>query len=96
MVLIDSQISMRPLSLNLLFTPVDYIFVICLMKFLPWLVGVSLRACSIICFCIVVSLLFYYSRDVIQFWAVYWDLGLDISYIKGKENKVADVLSKRI
>jgi len=40
MVLSDSQLSMIPLYSKLLFTPVDYIFVICLKKFLSWLVGV--------------------------------------------------------
>ena len=42
MVLSNSQLSMRPLCSELLFTPVDYIFVICLMKCLSWLVGFQL------------------------------------------------------
>jgi len=40
MLLSDYQLSMRPLSLDLLFTPVGYICVICLMKSLSWLVWV--------------------------------------------------------
>jgi len=76
MVLSDSQISMRSLRLNMLFTPVDYIFVICLTKCLSWLVGVWLRACSTIFFCMIVSLLIYCSGDVIQFWGVTWAMGL--------------------
>ena len=58
MVLIDSQISMRSLFLNMFFTSIDYMFVICLTKFMLWLVGVWLRVCSTNCFCIIVSLLF--------------------------------------
>ena len=41
MVLNDSLLSMRPLCSKLLFTPVDYICIICLMKFLSWIVGVQ-------------------------------------------------------
>lgn len=76
MVLSDSQISMKSICFYLLFTPVDYIFVICLTKCLSWLVGVLLRACSTNWFCIIISLLFYYSEDVIPFWVVTWALGL--------------------
>ena len=75
-ILSDSQISMISLCLNQLFTRVDYIFVICLMKFLSWQVGVLLRVCSSIYICIIASLLYYYSRSVIQLWALTWDLGL--------------------
>jgi len=39
MVLSDSNISMRYLWLNLFLTPVDYMFFICLTKFMSWLVG---------------------------------------------------------
>ena len=72
----DSQISMRPLCLNLLFTYVDYIFVICLTKHMSWLVGVWLRASSSIYICIIVSLLSLYSEGAIQFWVVAWAMGL--------------------
>ena len=41
MLLSDSQISIRPLCLILLFTPLDAMFVTCLTKFLSWLVGVG-------------------------------------------------------
>lgn len=37
MVLSDSQIITRSLCLIMLVTPVDYMFVICLMKCLSWL-----------------------------------------------------------
>ena len=67
MVLSDFQISMISLCLIMLFASIDYMFVICLAKFLSWLVGVWLRACSSIFFSIIISLLFYYSRDVMQF-----------------------------
>ena len=76
MVLSDSHISMRSICLNLLFTPIDYIFVICLMKCLSWLVGVWFRASSSIYICIIFSLLSFCFEGVIQFWAVTWDLGL--------------------
>ena len=74
MVLSDSQISLRSICLILLFTLIDYIFVICFMKCLSWLVGVWLRASSSICFSIIVSLLIYCSKDVMKFWAVTWAL----------------------
>lgn len=76
MVLRDSQISTRPLCLKLLFTPVDYMYVICFTKCLSWLVGVWLRDFSTNFFCIIVSLLFYYFEDVIPLWAVTLALGL--------------------
>jgi len=44
MVLSDSQLSMRPLCLELLIAPIDYTIAICLMKFLSWLVGVQSRS----------------------------------------------------
>lgn len=56
----------------MLFTRVDYIFMICLMEFLLWLVGVQSRSYLIDYIYIVISLLFYCSKDVIQFWAVTW------------------------
>jgi len=59
MVLSDSQISMKSLCLILLFTLLDYKFVICLTKCLSWLVWVWLRVCSSTFFSIIVSLLFY-------------------------------------
>ena len=46
MFLSDSQISMRSLCLNLLFTLVDYKFVICLTKCLSRLVGVKSKSFS--------------------------------------------------
>ena len=67
MFLSDSQLSMRPLCSDLLFTPVDYIFVICLTKCLSWLVVVQLSSYLSVFIYIVISLLFYYSKDVIQF-----------------------------
>ena len=76
MALRDSQISTRSLFLKLLFTPVDYMFVICLAKCLSWLLRVWLRAYSTIWFCIIVSLLFYCFEDVIPLWQVAWALGM--------------------
>jgi len=77
MLLIDSHLSMRPLCLDLLFTPVDYIFVICLTKCMSWLVGFKSRSNSSNCIFTVISMLSYYSEGVIQFWAVAWALGLE-------------------
>ena len=74
MLLSDSQMSMRPLCLYLLFSSVDYIFVICLTKCLSSLVGVQSRAGSSICICIIISLLSFCSKGVIQFWVVTWAL----------------------
>ena len=45
MVLSNSQVSMRSLCLNLLFTPVDYIFFDMFDEIPVMLVGVRLRAC---------------------------------------------------
>jgi len=84
MVLRNYQISMRLLCLNMLFTPIDCIFVICLKKLLSWLVGVRLRACSSIYFFIIVSLLSYCSENVIQFWVVTCALGLK-RWLKSQE-----------
>ena len=75
MLLSNSQLSMRPLCSDLLFTLVDYIFVICLTKCLSWLVRVQSRSHSSDCIYTVISLLFYCSKDVIQFWAVTWAMG---------------------
>ena len=72
----DSQVSMSPLCLNMLFTLVDYIFMTCLTKRLSWVVGVWLRACLGIYICIIVSLLSLCSEGVIQFWVVTSALGL--------------------
>jgi len=69
MLLSDSQISMRPICSNMLFTPLDYIF-------LSYLVGVCLRACSRIFICIIFSLLYLYYEGVIQFFVVTWAMGL--------------------
>jgi len=65
MLIIDSQVSMRPLCLDMLFTPVDYIFVICSMKYLSWLVGVQLSPCSSNFICIIIPLLYFISEGVI-------------------------------
>jgi len=43
MPLSDSQLSMRPPCSDLLFTRIDYIFVICLTKFLLWVEEVQSR-----------------------------------------------------
>ena len=67
---------MRPICLDMLFTPVDYIFVICLRKFLSWLVGVQSRACLSNFICNIISFLSFCSEGVIQFWAVTWALSL--------------------
>jgi len=40
----DFEISMRSLHLTLLSTHVDYMSMICLTKFLSWIVGVQLRS----------------------------------------------------
>jgi len=65
MLLSDSQISMRPLCSDLLFTPVDYIFVIFLTKFLSWLVGDQLSPCSSNCISIIIPLLSFCYEGVI-------------------------------
>jgi len=71
-----SQISMRPLCSDMLFTPVDYIFVICLMKCFSWLVGVQSRYYSSKFISIVISMLSYCSEYFIPFWVVTRALGL--------------------
>ena len=76
MLLSDSQLSMIPLCSDMLFTPVDYIFVICLTKCLSWLVGVQSRSYSSNFFLVDISLLSYYYEDVILLWAVIKPLGL--------------------
>ena len=55
----DSQINMRTLCLNILFALVDYIFVICLIKCLSWLVGVQSIPCSSNCICIIIPFYLY-------------------------------------
>jgi len=77
MLLSDSEISMIPLCLNLLLTPVDYIYVICLKKCLSWLVWVQSKACSSNCICIIIPLLYLCSEGAIYFLAVTWALGLN-------------------
>lgn len=72
----DSQISMRSLHLILLFTSEGYMFMICLMKCLSWLVRVSLRSWSTICFCIIISLYFTWFWAFIPLWVVAWAIGL--------------------
>ena len=76
MSLSDYQRSMRPLCLDMLFTPVDYIFMIYLMKWLSWLVGVQSRACSSTCNYIIISMLSLCSEGCIELQAVTWALGL--------------------
>ncbi len=76
MLLNDSQMTMGPLCLELLFTPVDYILMICLTKWLSWLVGVNSRACSSICIYIIISLISFCFEGFIHFLAVTWALGL--------------------
>jgi len=49
----DFQISMRSLHLIMLFTPVGYMSMICLTKFLSRLVGVWLRSCRVYFFCFI-------------------------------------------
>jgi len=72
----DSQQSMRPLCSDLLFTPVDYIFVKCLTKCMSRIIGVQSISYSSNFIFTVISLLYYYSEGVIQFWEVNWALGL--------------------
>ena len=76
MVLSDSQLSMRTLCSEFLFTPVVYIFVTCLTKCLSWLVWVQSTFHSSIVFSTVISMLFYYYEGVMKFWAVIRALGL--------------------
>ena len=76
MVLSNSQLSMRTLCLKLLITPVDYTFAICLTKFLLCLVGVQSRSWTSIYFSTFISMLFCWSGEMVQFWAVTWALGL--------------------
>jgi len=56
MLLSDSEISMRPPCSDLLFKPVDCIFVACLVKCMSWLVGVQSSPCQ--CFC---KIMYHYS-----------------------------------
>ena len=76
MLLSNSQISMRPLCSDLLFTPVDYIFVTCLTKCLSWIVGVQSRTCPCFCKCIIVMLCKFISESVVELWEMTWALGL--------------------
>ena len=76
MFLSDSQLSMKPLFSYMLFRHVDYIFGICLTKYLSWLVGVQSRFYSSDWIRIIISLLIYCSEDVIPFLVVTWVLGL--------------------
>lgn len=66
----DSHISMRPLYSNILFKLVDYIFVICFMKCLSWLVGVQFRPCQCFCKCIIIMLCKLICESVIELWAL--------------------------
>ena len=68
MVLSGSQISMRSLRLNLLFTPVDYIFVIFLTKCLSLLVGVQQGLKQV--FSLILSFPCYFT--VLKRWFNYW------------------------
>lgn len=76
MLLSDSYISMRPLWLNILFTPVDYIFVICLTKCQCWLgmvkpsPGVSFWFISLVIMCLM------HSRSYNKLWVAVGILGL--------------------
>jgi len=72
MLLSDSQINMRSLWLDMLFTPIDYIFVTCLTKLLSWLVGVQSRPYHCFCKCIIIILCKFISKSVIEFWVVTW------------------------
>ncbi len=76
MILSNSQLSMRPLCSKLLITLVEYTFAICLMKCLSWIVGVQSRSWTSFYFSTVLSMLFYWSEEMVQFWAVTWALGL--------------------
>lgn len=76
MSLSDSQISMRPLCSDSLFSLVDYIFVIFLMKCMSWLLGVQSSFPSSDCIYTIISLLFYCFEYVIQLWVVTRALGL--------------------
>jgi len=67
---------MRPICSDLLFKPVDYIFVTCLMKCMSWLVGVQSSPYSSNFICILILLLSLSSESVIEFWAMTWTLGL--------------------
>lgn len=76
MVLSDSQLSMRPLCSELLIAPIDYTFAICLTKCMSWLVGAQSSFWKCIFFSTVISILFYGSKEMVQFWEVTWALGL--------------------
>jgi len=65
MLLSDSQMSMRPLGSELLFKPVNCIFVTCLMRFMSWKVGFKSIPCSSDCICIIIPLLSFYFEGVI-------------------------------
>lgn len=72
----ESQISMRPICSDLLFTLVDYIFMTCLTKCPSWLVGVQSRSYSSNCISTIIYMLSYYYEGFIQFWEVTWALDL--------------------
>ena len=72
----ESQISIKPLCLNMLFPHVYYIFMICFMEFLSLIVWFQSRSSSSNCIRIVTSLLSYCSEDVILFQEVTQVLGL--------------------
>ena len=76
MLLNDSQIIMRPICSDLLFKPVNYIFVTCLTKCMSWLVGVHSSPYSSACFYIVIPVSCFSSESVMEFWAVTRALGL--------------------
>lgn len=75
MLLSDSQIGMRPISSNLLFWPIDYIFVTCFMKFMSCMVVVRSSTCWIICASILSSRLFIISEIFMKFWKMAWKCG---------------------
>ena len=76
MVLSDSQLSLRPLCTKLLITHIDYTLAICLTKCLSRLLGIQSRSWKSIIFSTIISMLFYWYKEMVQFWVVTWALGL--------------------
>ena len=66
----ESQISMKPLCSTLLLRPVDFIFVICLTKFLSWLMGSSLVLVIFFANVSFFLLCKFIYECVIEFWVV--------------------------
>jgi len=70
MLLTDSQISMRPIFSDLLFKPIECIFLTCLTQSLSWLVGVQSSLYSSNYICIIIPLLYFIFGSFMEFSAM--------------------------